>query len=174
VVTDLREIRRLGEAKQAENLQFRRFLAGHHVSAEPFQILAAHVQEQTDCKVCANCCRYSVVPVIKAEIEAIAQKLGLQYEEAEHRYTEPDPDCRTRRILRSTAGGCVFLKGNICTIYDHRPSVCRSFPHVLPGDHALGSRFSSLCRWASLCPIIYNALEEYKHLVGYHPPRRAT
>jgi hypothetical protein len=30
--------------------------------------------------------------------------------------------------------------------------------------------FFPLCRWASLCPIIYNALESYKHVVGYHRP----
>jgi hypothetical protein len=42
------------------------------------------------------------------------------------------------------------------------------FPHVAVGKHSLGSRQSSLARWAPLCPIIVNALEEYKHLTGYH------
>ena len=41
------------------------------------------------------------------------------------------------------------------------------------GAHSLGSRLSSLGRWAALCPIIFNALETYKHLTGYHPHRRS-
>ena len=172
MITDLLEIRRLGEAKQAENLHFRRFVTAHHVPVEPFQILAAHIQERTDCTACANCCRHSVVTVTAAEIGVIAQRLGLTAAEVEQRYTEADPDSHNNRLLRTTAQGCVFLEGNQCSIYDARPGVCRSFPHVLPGDHTLGSRMASLCRWASLCPIIYNALEEYKHVVGYHPPRK--
>jgi uncharacterized protein len=174
VNTDLLEIRRLGEAKQAENLHFRRFVTGRHVPVEPFQILAAHIQERTDCTVCANCCRHSVVTVTAAEIGVIAQRMGLTAAEVEQGYTEADPDSHNNRLLRTTAQGCVFLEGNQCSIYDARPGVCRSFPHVLPGDHSLGSRMASLCRWAPLCPIIYNALEEYKHLVGYHPPRKGS
>jgi uncharacterized protein len=172
VITDLLEIRRLGETKRVENLHFRRFLAAHHVPIEPFQILAAHVQEQTDCTACANCCRYSVVTLTPTEIESIARRLGLTVSEAEHRYTDADPDSHHTRILRTTARGCVFLKGNLCSIYDVRPSVCRNFPHLLPGDHSLGSRLSSLCRWAEACPIVYNALEGYKRIVGYHPRRQ--
>ena len=169
LVTDLLEIRRLGEMKRAENLHFRRFLASHHVPSSPLRILASRIQDQTDCTTCANCCRYSTVPVTAAEIAAIAARLGVTAEQAEQRYTEPDPESHNGRLLRSTPGGCVFLKGNLCSIYEVRPGVCRGFPHILPDDHSLGSRLSSLCRWAALCPIIYNALEDYKHVVGYHP-----
>jgi hypothetical protein len=38
---------------------------------------------------------------------------------------------------------------------------------VAVGEHSLGSRQSSLARWAPWCPIIFNALEAYKHLTGY-------
>ena len=53
-------------------------------------------------------------------------------------------------------------------IYAARPAACRDFPHLAPCTHSLGGRLSSLCRNAWFCPIIYNALESYKHLVGYH------
>jgi hypothetical protein len=61
-------------------------------------------------------------------------------------------------------------------IYPVRPNPCREFPHVAVGTHTLGSRASSLGRWAALCPIIYNAMESYKHLTGYHahPPRTTS
>ena len=38
-----------------------------------------------------------------------------------------------------------------------------------PLEHTRGGRQSSLARWAALCPIIFNALENYKHRTGYHP-----
>jgi hypothetical protein len=41
---------------------------------------------------------------------------------------------------------------------------------VAVGKHSLGSRQSSLARWAPLCPIIFNALEAYKHVAGYQRP----
>ena len=175
VVTDLAEIRRLGAAKKAENIAFRRYLAGHHHPVEPFQILAGEIQRQVDCTACANCCRYSVVSVSSSEIAEIASHLGLEPEEVVRQYTLPDPDNAHLRILRSSRDGCIFLDGTLCMVYDARPKTCREFPHIMPGTHSLGGRVSSLCRWASLCPIIYNAIESYKHLVGYHPaPRRAA
>jgi Fe-S-cluster containining protein len=65
--------------------------------------------------------------------------------------------------------GCIFLDGNLCMIYEARPKTCRDFPHVAVGTHSLGGRPSSLRRWAALCPIIFNALESYKHLTGFRP-----
>jgi Fe-S-cluster containining protein len=168
VVTDLGEVFQLGTAKARENLDFRRYLSARHSPDTPFQILASEIQQHIDCTTCANCCRYSIVPVTKAEIEAMASYLGVTPESAAHRYTVPDPDAPSARNLRSSANGCIFLDGRLCTIYAARPKACRDFPHVAIGSHSLGSRPSSLGRWAALCPIIFNALESYKQLTGYH------
>jgi uncharacterized protein len=171
VVTDLAEVFRLGSEKAEENLAFRRHLSAHHVGEEAFQILASDIQQQMDCTSCANCCRYSIVPVSKPEVESIAARIGVTAETVVRTYTVPDPGAPNSRILLNSSRGCVFLDGNLCTIYEARPKACRDFPHVAIGIHTLGSRLSSHARWASLCPIIYNALEEFKRLTGYHPHR---
>ena len=169
MVTDLVEIRRLGDIQEAENLEFRRYLTAHHCRIEELQTLAVGIERQIDCTACANCCRHSVVSVSQAEIEALATYLDVNREEVVRHSTDPDPEAPGRRILKSKKDGCVFLDGNLCTVYAARPKACRDFPHVTPGSHSLGARVSSLCRWVSLCPILYNAFESYKHRVGFHP-----
>ena len=169
MVTDLVEIRRLGDIQEAENLEFRRYLTAHHCRIEELQTLAVGIERQIDCTACANCCRHSVVSVSQAEIEALATYLDVNREEVVRNSTDPDPEAPARRILKSKKDGCIFLDGNLCTVYAARPKACRDFPHVTPGSHSLGARVSSLCRWVSLCPILYNAFELYKHRVGFHP-----
>ena len=173
MVTDLEELRRLGKSKEAENRDFRRYVAAHHYRRDPFHIIAGEIQHQIDCTTCANCCRCSVVALDVAEIAAIAGYLGADPDLAARQYTKPDPDEHSQRILKSGRGGCVFLDGNLCAIYEVRPKACRDFPHVALGHRSLGGRPASLARWASLCPIIYNAIESYKHALGYHVSARA-
>lgn len=171
MVTDLAEVLRLGTANAEENLAFRRYLSAQHYTDEPFQILASEVRQHVDCTACANCCRHSVVSVSQPEIDTIARHLGTTAEAVARLYTVPDPDAPASRILLNSAEGCVFLNGNLCVIYEARPKACRDFPHITVGTHSLGGRPSSLARWAALCPIIFNALESYKHVTGYHPHR---
>jgi Fe-S-cluster containining protein len=111
------------------------------------------------------------VPVSKLEIESIAAHIGVTAETVVRVHTVADPEARGSRILLNSRKGCVFLDGNLCTIYEARPKACRDFPHVAVGFHSLGSRLSSQARWAPLCPIIYNALEDFKHLTGYRTCR---
>lgn len=169
VVTDLAEVFRLGTAKEKENLAFRRHLAARGAAHTAFQILASEIETQVDCTACANCCRHSLVAVNQSEIETIAAHLGTTPEEAINLYTSPDPAEPDSRILRNSEPGCVFLDQNLCMIYDARPQACRNFPHVAAGTHSLGSRRASMNRWAPLCPIIFNALESYKRITGFHP-----
>lgn len=169
MVTDLIEVFRLGTARARENLDFRRYLSRRHDSGGAFRILAGQVRQQIDCTACANCCRHSIVSVSLADIARIASYLGLSSETAIPLYTDPDRDHPTGRTLRTTADGCIFLDGNLCIIYDARPTACRDFPHISGKSHSLGGRPASHARWAPLCPIIFNALELHKHLAGFRP-----
>jgi Fe-S-cluster containining protein len=174
VVTDPAEVFRLGSAKAKDNVAFRRYVSAHHIGENAFQILASDIQQQMDCTSCANCCRYSVVPVSKQEIERIAAHIGVTVETVVQVHTVADPEAPNSRILLNSRKGCSFLDGNLCTIYEARPKACRDFPHVTVGTHSLGSRASSQGRWAHLCPIIYNALEAFNHITGYHPHQIAN
>jgi Fe-S-cluster containining protein len=169
VITDPKEVARLGAEKAEENLAFRRWRTAQRIPDREFQVIASAIAPRIDCRTCGNCCRNSVVPVNDSEIEAIASYAGASVEQAMQRYTEPDPEDSSQRVLRGTASGCVFLEGNDCLIYEARPQTCRDFPHITPGAHSLGARQESHARWAALCPIIYNALEEEKRLRGYPP-----
>src|ERR1039458_4606760 len=80
-----------------------------------------------------------------------------------------DADSPRARTLRSGKRGCVFLEDSRCAIYPARPEACRGFPHVAPGTHSPGARMASLCRWIRFYPVLFNAVETYKHLVGYRP-----
>ncbi|MGD0000201.1 MAG: YkgJ family cysteine cluster protein [Bryobacteraceae bacterium] len=169
MVTDPAEVRRLAEAKEAENVRFRRYLhARHQDRITQFQIIATRIEAQIDCTACANCCREMIVEANQVEIEAIAAHLNLSVEEVRRKHTTADPDDSSQRVLRNERNACTFLDGNLCLIYDARPGACRRFPHAHPGEHSLGARIESACRHAAVCPILYNALEEYKHQSGYH------
>ena len=167
VISDLAEIRRRTESNEAANLDFRRHIAAHHLSIEPFHILANDIAARTDCTACANCCRHTIVDVSPAEIRVIAAFLGIADEQVIQMYTDRASGSPSSRVLRNTDNACVFLDGNLCMIYEARPLACRNFPHIRSHSTTVGGRWSSLCRRAAICPIVYNALESYKKLVGY-------
>jgi Fe-S-cluster containining protein len=169
VITDLVEIRALANAKALENLRFRRYLKAHRCLFGPFRRIAREVAAQIDCTQCANCCRETRVNVSCEEIAAIARRLALEPAQVVDRYTVKDPE-DGRAILRQSGGACVFLSGSLCTVYQDRPRACRGFPYLLAMENSLGSRMSSIFRRAWMCPVVYNTLEAYKRLVGYHPP----
>lgn len=168
MVTDLVEIRRLAESRKDENVAFRRHLRAHHIGEGPLHVIASEVQSQIDCTKCANCCRELTVEVSAKELAAIAAELGTTESEVKRMYTIADPSDPTRRIIAQRDGACVFLDGSLCMVYSSRPRPCRDFPHAALTSRSLGGRVESLCRKSTICPIIFNALEAYKHFIGFH------
>ena len=87
------------------------------------------------CSKCpAYCCSYPEIEVTPRDIERLARHLGVDYKQAEERFTKHDPVEKVRllrhhkdKIFDSV---CVFLDQDKrrCTVYEARPAVCRSYP----------------------------------------------
>ncbi|MBI5085457.1 MAG: YkgJ family cysteine cluster protein [Acidobacteria bacterium] len=166
LLTDLVQIRALAAAHDAENVAFRRHLSVHHPPPHLLHDIGARVQREINCTACANCCRQTRVEVRPEEVEDIASHLQSRLPDVLHEYIEDDP-AEHKLLLRHAAGECVFLDENLCMIYEARPRPCREFPHLTLDHESLGSRLSSVCRNAWLCPIVFNTLEQFKHELGF-------
>ncbi|MDH3786362.1 MAG: YkgJ family cysteine cluster protein, partial [Acidobacteriota bacterium] len=96
-----------------------------------------------------DCCRnhdnYSYVYLDSAEAVAISGHLGISLEAFCERYTAvEDGDL----ILRMDQPDCPFLDGARCSIYESRPTQCRTFP-FWPENLTSRKRWNDL---AGFCP----------------------
>src|SRR5436305_8338730 len=116
MITDLVQIRRLGENKRAENLRFRKHLKSHSFVERQFRKAAEQVHDEIDCRQCAECCRVTEVPLAERDIQKLAHFLGLSQKSFLEKHTARDDSGAF--ILRRNAQGCEFLQGNDCTAYE--------------------------------------------------------
>src|SRR5689334_898714 len=120
MITDLVQIRHLGEKKRPENERFRRHLKSRDHSDRILRRIAEGIEEQIDCTVCANCCRVATVKLSERDIEHLAHHFRVSQAAFKAEYTVEDPEEGTI-LRRSDEAGCVFLDGTSCTVYDERP-----------------------------------------------------
>jgi Fe-S-cluster containining protein len=160
MLTDLVQIRRVGEKKREENSKFRRYLKTHDFVERRFRKIAEDVEDQIDCTACANCCRVATVKLAERDVDKLSRFLRIKRDQFLRDYTVQDPE--EGLILRRNESGCVFLSGNECTIYEARPGTCEDFPHVIRGAGSMVSRMWQLVDRATYCPIAYNWMELVK------------
>jgi Fe-S-cluster containining protein len=85
-----------------------------------------------ECTQCGKCCwtrgQYSHVYLTKQDLASLAAAVGLSVAETRRRYTFRDENGWTE--LDFSEGRCVMLdaKTNLCTVYESRPTQCRTFP----------------------------------------------
>lgn len=90
---------------------------------------------------CAECCSGYEPFVSKADVQRIADHLGMSYGDVMREYIEERPSADgfyvgwVRKITDDLASNCVFLKGNksghyYCGIYEGRPGDCREFTPI--------------------------------------------
>lgn len=70
-------------------------------------------------------------------------------------------------ILKRNEAGCVFLEGNLCSVYEARPNTCEFFPHLVKGNGSFLSRMWHMPDRAVYCPIVFHSLERYKAETGF-------
>lgn len=89
---------------------------------------------QFTCTRCGACCTGAAgfTWISEPELTALAEHLGLDPDACRRRYTRAVhfPDGRVVLSLNERGNGdCVFFRaGTGCTVYDHRPRQCRTWP----------------------------------------------
>lgn len=102
-----------------------------------------------------------MINVIPAEAETVSAHLKISTGEFKEKYIEES----LQGQLIMSAIPCHFLNEKICTVYEHRFSECREFPH-LHRENFKDRLFGTLIHYA-MCPIIFNVIEELKWRTGF-------
>lgn len=161
MLTDLVQIKLLGEKKRPENERFRKHMKSFDHSDRILRRIAEEIEDSIDCLACANCCRVATAKVTERDVERLSKYLRLKPARFLTDFTVESEE-EGVVLKRDKKTGCVFLNGNECTVYDARPDSCQKFPHVVRGNGSIASRMWELIDRACYCPIVYNSLEAFK------------
>jgi Fe-S-cluster containining protein len=161
VLTDLVQIKLLGEKKRPENERFRKHMKSFDHSDRILRRIGEEIEDSIDCLACANCCRVATAKVTERDVERLSKYLRLKPARFLADFTVASEE-EGVVLKRDKNTGCVFLNGNECTVYDARPDSCQKFPHVVRGNGSIASRMWELIDRACYCPIVYNSLEAFK------------
>ena len=127
-----------------------------------FFSLHEEVFEKTDCLECANCCK-TTSPVFKdKDIERLAKHFRIKPSQFTEKYLHLDED---HDYVLNTAP-CPFLgTDNYCSIYDHRPTACREYPHT---DRKKMHQILDLTlKNTAVCPAVFNIVEKLKLVINH-------
>ena len=169
---DPEKVKELADQRADVNWSFRGFLKSTDLSMRKVDSIVhryyREVAAQIDCRQCANCCM-SVQPLLTdRDVERLAAKLRTPKAQVIDEYLQPAED-EEGFSFRSMP--CPFQSGNLCTVYSHRPSVCRSYPHLPKKDFV--SRTIQACANCSVCPIVFHVYERLKAEIWRGRGRRA-
>lgn len=163
LVIDLDQLRTLSQQRFDEFDVMRYMLQGdetltdEEIDAEVERI-AEPIIAAIDCTACANCCQSLEVALTPDDASRLAQRLGLSNVILVNQFVdlERGRDVEEWGVFRHRP--CVFLKGKLCSVYDHRPETCRTYPMFTP-DFRWTLEYT--IAGAGGCPIIYNVLSAF-------------
>jgi uncharacterized protein len=115
VITDLVQIRLLGEKKREENLRLRRHMKSHDHSDRILRRIAEDIEQQIDCLQCANCCRVATAKVTERDVDRLARHFRVKPQRILADYVVESEE-EGFILKRRESGECVFLEGNECTV----------------------------------------------------------
>jgi Fe-S-cluster containining protein len=160
LITDLDEIkRRAAERHDAfEVMRYMLELADELPDAEIDALVdevAAPIIAAIDCTQCANCCRSLDVYLTPEDANCLAEGVHIPLNAILDAYVDQPAAQAVDEWGKFHARPCAFLKGNLCSVYAHRPESCRLYPSFTPDFRWT---LEDTIEGASLCPIIYNVL----------------
>lgn len=157
-ITDLKLIEKLANERYPRDLEFSHFLKTLNAEEVDKIVieLSQSVEKEIDCKSCANCCKSLMVAPNYPDISKLAEAVNLETNEFKKKYMKRDFEgdmCFKQKP-------CPFLKNNLCSVYENRPTTCRTYPHLQKGNFIarLGNVLSNL----KVCPIAFNTFELLK------------
>lgn len=164
MLKNIKDLAKMAAEKDDENWDFRIYLKG----CEPEEVdeivheLADKYFNLIDCLDCGNCCKMTYPVISHEEVGQISKELGISIEEFKDRYIKKE---EPKGYYLKGEGSCPFMKGdsNKCSIYEHRPEVCRSYPHL--HEELFVSRVITAINNTHICPIVYNVMEELKEIM---------
>jgi Fe-S-cluster containining protein len=162
VEIDLEKIKLIGKEKEEENWKFRSYLKGLDIEEDELDKIVHEINNvvtaQIDCTKCANCCKV-FDPILDAEdVVKLSTSLRMNIDEFKTAYlleSKEEENCYNFNKVP-----CPFLKNNKCTVYENRPKVCESYPHLHKEE--FWTRLMGVVQNYSICPIVFNVYEELK------------
>lgn len=88
-----------------------------------------------DCTRCVPswCCAYPLIAVTSKDIKRLAKGFGMTEEEVKSKHlrrVKDEKQWHLRQRQNEYRGKiCKFYIDNKCSVYEHRPDVCREFPY---------------------------------------------
>lgn len=157
-MTDPKLVEQAGLAKWDENLRFRNWLKSQNSEKVEDSIdrIGRDVAQKIDCTRCGNCCKALTIVPKPQDIRRLAEGLELDPYQFKIKYLKKDHE----GDLVFKQRPCPFLKNNMCSVYEHRPDTCRSYPH-LEKAHMAGRGWYILNNTV-VCPIVYHTYELLK------------
>ncbi len=161
LITDLDTIQRLAVERHAE-FEVMRYLLELNIDITDAELdtmveaIANPITEQIDCTQCGNCCRSLHVYVTSEDVERLADGLHTSVENVKEEYVDLNNPKKVGEWGKFKAHPCAFLKGNLCSVYAHRPDSCRTYPGLTPHFRWI---LEDIIDGAAICPIIYNVLD---------------
>jgi Fe-S-cluster containining protein len=145
------------EKKSAEHQkQYKNFLQRANKNKVLKQLPTLHEEafKKIDCLQCANCCRNYSPRFKTPDIKRISKYLKMKEGDFIETYLRLDED--GDYVAKSAP--CPFLgNGNLCSIYENRPSDCHRFPYT--DEDVIIKRQSLTLKNSTFCPIVYYVLE---------------
>ncbi len=156
----LERIKLLSKTNETENYDFRSWLknyAPRNIDSL-VKALSGKYFALIDCKECGNCCRTLELNFTEPELHTIAKSMQQSIDEFKKRF-----------VVEGIMNPCPALNGNLCSIYEHRPEDCRSFPHLEKTYFV--TRLYGVLDSIAICPIAFNAFEELKAKLNWSKHR---